>query len=118
MRFILFVIDDGHSAAGNDEMLAIGAFNESLKAAGQFVMAEGIRSGAEARVIDNRGGIASVSAGSIYSDTERFTGFWIIEANDEDEALAIAQGASLACNRKVELRGFLREPTRNHRLET
>ena len=108
MRFIMFVIDDGLASAGDDEMNAIGAFNDSLKAAGHFVMAEGIHSGAEARVIDNRGDRSLVSLGSLYTGPERYTGFWIIDTDDEAQALEIARDASRACNRKVELRAYLR----------
>ncbi len=107
MRFMIFVIDDGLAPAGEVEMDAIGAFNDGLKAAGHFVMAEGIHSGDNAHIIDNRGGGGVVSPGSLYSEPERYTGFWIIEADDEAQALDIAQGASHACNRKVELRAYL-----------
>lgn len=107
MRFIVFVIDDGHAPAGPDEMDAIGAFNEKLKADGHFVTAEGIESGANATVIDNRSGAGLVSSGSLYSEQERYTGFWIIEADSEAQAHALAHEASLACNRKVELRAYL-----------
>lgn len=108
MRFVIFVIDDGLATAGEEEMDAIGAFNDSLKAAGHFIMAEGIQSGANAQVIDNRGGSGLVTPGSLYSEPERYTGFWIIDADDEAQAFEIAQGASRACNRKVELRAYLR----------
>jgi hypothetical protein len=107
VRFIIFVIDDGLASAGTDEMNAIGKLNDELKAAGQYVMAEGIHSGANATVIDNRVGAGIVSAGSLYSEPERYTGFWIIDAGDEDQAHEIARRASLACDRKVELRGYL-----------
>jgi len=108
MRFIIFVIDDGLASAAPNEMDAIGQFNDGLKAAGQFVMAEGIHSGANATVIDNRAGAGIVTPGSLYTEPERYTGFWIIETDDEAAAQEIARRASLACNRKVELRGYLR----------
>jgi len=108
LRYIIFVIDDGQASAGADEMDAIGQFNDGLKAAGQFVMAEGIHSGANATVIDNRAGAGIVSPGSLYTEPERYTGFWIIDADDGAQAADIAGRASLACNRKVELRGYLR----------
>ena len=107
MRNIIFVIDDGLVSTGEDEMDAIGAYNDSLKAAGQFVMAEGIHSGANATVIDNRAGAGLISPGSLYNEPERYTGFWIIDADDEALARDIAGRASLACNRKVERRAYL-----------
>jgi hypothetical protein len=89
-------------------MDAIGKFNDSLKAGGHFVTAEGIESGANATVIDNRTSAGLVTPGSLYSQPERYTGFWIIETDSEAQAHALAREASLACNRKVELRGYLR----------
>ena len=103
----MFVIDDGHTPAGPDEMDAIGAFNNSLKAGGHFVAAEGIESGDNATVIDNRAGVGLATSGSLYSEPERYTGFWILEADSEAQAHALAREASLACNRKVELRAYL-----------
>jgi hypothetical protein len=105
---MIFVIDDGLAPAGENEMEAIGAFNDSLQAAGHFVMAEGIHSGENATVFDNRARRALVTSGSHHTDAERYTGFWIIEANDEAQARDIAAQASMACNRKVELRAYLR----------
>ena len=107
MRFIVFVIDDLHVSAGPDEMAAIGAFNDKLKADGHFVTAEGIQSGDNAVVIDNRAGAGVITPGSLYSEPERYTGFWIIEADSDALAQELAHEASRACNRKVELRAYL-----------
>jgi hypothetical protein len=108
MRYIICVIDDGHASASEAEMAAIGEFNEELRAIDQLVLAEGMQSGPNAWVIDNRDNRAQVSHGSHHLDPERYTGLWIIEAEGDAEARTIAQRASLACNRKVELRRFLR----------
>jgi hypothetical protein len=107
MRFVIFVIDDGLTPAGPGEMDAIGAFNDKLKADGHFITAEGIESGSNATVIDNRAGAGIVTAGSLYSEPERYTGFWLIEAVDQAQAHSLAHEASLACNRKVEVRAYL-----------
>jgi hypothetical protein len=108
MRYIIFVIDDGHDSASEAEMATIGEFNEELRGSGQLVLAEGMQSGPNACVIDNRDNRAQVRHGSHHLDHERYTGLWIIEAEGDAEARTIALRASLACNRKVELRGFLR----------
>ena len=39
--------------------------------------------------------------------TAYLSGLWIIEVSDEAAALALAREASLACNRRVEVRAFL-----------
>lgn len=39
--------------------------------------------------------------------TAYLSGLWIVEVADEEAALALATEASLACNRRVEVRAFL-----------
>ena len=58
-------------------------------------------------VIDNRSNRGEVNPGSLHQSDEYLSGFWIIEAKDEETALALANGASMACNRRVELRPLL-----------
>jgi hypothetical protein len=60
-----------------------------------------------ATVIDNRGGASVLTDGPFVESKEYLSGFWIIDAADLDVALDLAAGASLHCNRKVELRPFL-----------
>jgi hypothetical protein len=48
-----------------------------------------------------------VTDGPFVETKEFLAGFWIIEAADLDEALALAMDASTACNRKIEVRPFL-----------
>jgi hypothetical protein len=108
MRFLIFVIDDNTAPAGPDEMAHIDAFNEMLEAKGHWITAGGIHHGAQATVLDNRNDAGLVSPGSLYNEKEHYSGFWLINAADEDEALALAAAGSKACNRKVELRPYLR----------
>ena len=107
MKFIIFVIDDQTERAGADEMAAIDAFNEALQANGHWVTAAGINHGAAATVLDNRSGAGIVTRGSLYDQAEHYSGFWLIEAADQQQALGLAADASMACNRKVELRPYL-----------
>ena len=107
MKFIIFVIDDQTDKAGSDEMAAIDAFNDSLQANGHWITAAGINHGAAATVLDNRGDAGIVIPGSLYDSAEHYSGFWLIEAANQDEALALAATGSKACNRKVELRPYL-----------
>jgi hypothetical protein len=107
MKFVIFVIDDQTERAGSDEMADIDAFNGMLEAKGHWITAAGINHGAAAKVLDNRGGAGIVTPGSLYDGAEHYSGFWLIEAADQDEALALAAAGSQACNRKVELRPYL-----------
>lgn len=104
---MIFVIDTEVGTAVGGEMAAIDAFNDELKANDQLVFAAGIAGPARAKLIDNRLDSGSVEARSLFAQSEFYSGFWIIEAADEETALRLAQEGSKACNRRVELRPFL-----------
>jgi hypothetical protein len=107
MRFLISVIDNQTGTAAADEMAAIDAFNDDLRERGQFIFAGGLAAPDSAKVIDNRNNRGEVDAGPLHQSYEYLSGFWIVEAKDEAAALALANGASLACNRRVELRPLL-----------
>jgi hypothetical protein len=107
MRFLISVIDNQTGTASPAEMVAIDQFNDGLRERGQFIFAGGLSAPDSAKVIDNRSNRGEVNPGSLHQGTEYISGFWIVEAKDEAAALAIADGASLACNRRVELRPLL-----------
>ena len=104
MKYMICVIDTASGTGNPQEMAAIDEFNESLRASGQLLMAEGIQSPDMSIVIDNRADAGLVSIGPLHQTQEYVSGFWIITAADEPEAKEIAVRASKACNRKVELR--------------
>ena len=107
MKFIIFVIDDQLEKASSGEMEAINAFNDKLQEDSHWITAAGINHGEAATVLDNRNGAGLVNPGSLYNEAEHYSGFWLIEAADKAEALALAAAGSKACNRKVELRPYL-----------
>lgn len=107
MRYLITVIDDSTNSATGDEMAAIDEFNDRLRAGGHWVFAGGLAAPGTATVIDNRGGASVLTDGPFVESKEYLSGFWIIDAADLDVALDLAAGASLHCNRKVELRAFL-----------
>jgi hypothetical protein len=102
-------IDDKTGSATPAEMAAIDAFNDRLQAEGHWVFAGGLASPNTATVVDNRGGEAMVTDGPFLESKEYLAGFWIVEAPDLDVALMLAAEGSKACNRKVEVRPFVRE---------
>lgn len=106
MRYMIFVIDSEAGSASGDEIEQIDEFNESLQQGGHWIMAAGISGPKRATLIDNREQLAEV-AGSLFSGPDFFSGFWIIDAADDETALELARRGSRACNRKVELRPFL-----------
>lgn len=107
MRFIIFVIDGTSNTATGNEMEAINAFNQRLKAGSHLVLAAGIAEPSRATLIDNRADAGMESPGSLFGGSEHYSGFWIISATTAEQAKAFAIEGSAACNRKVELRPFL-----------
>ena len=106
MQYLVSVIDDTAGLATPDEMAAIDAFNDRLRAEGHWVFAGGLAAPSSATVVDNRGEEAVVSDGPFLESKEYFAGFWVFEAPDLDVALKLAAEGSKACNRKVEVRPF------------
>jgi hypothetical protein len=107
MKFAIFVIDDESRSGSPQEMAAIDAFNEKLRVNGNWVLAAGLESPTNAFVLDNRANTDTSEAGSLFSTPDFYSGIWVIEAADLATAKQLAAEASLACNRKVELRPFL-----------
>lgn len=107
MRYVVFVVDAQSRSADGDEIAAIDAFNAELRAAGEFVLAFGLAAPSHATVIDNRSDAGIEHAGSIFHSDEFFSGMWIIDVDSSAVARTRAMQASLACNRRVELRPFL-----------
>lgn len=108
MKFIIFVIDGPNNPASPDEMTQIDAFNEKLQSNGYWITAAGIQPGSKATVIDNRGNKGEITSGSLFDAPEFYSGFWIIEADSAEVGHQLAMEGSLACNRKVELRPYIR----------
>lgn len=104
MRFLISVIDKAENTGTREEMLAIDSFNDDLRASDRFIFAWGLTHPSEAKVIDNRQGVGLQTEGPLHSSNEFVSGFWIITAESHDQASDLAHKASLACNRKVELR--------------
>ena len=107
MRYIIFVIDSASTTAGGAEIAAIDEFNEHSKQNGNWIYAAGISAPATAQVIDNRADADLVLPGSLFEEQHHYSGFWLVEAADSENALNLAKAGSKACNRKVEIRPFL-----------
>jgi hypothetical protein len=106
-RYLISVLDDTTDSATADEMDAIGAFNEQLKAEGHWVFAGGLASPSTATVVDGRDGEAVFTDGPYLESKVYVGGFWIIEAPHLDVALRLAALGSKHCDRRVELRPLL-----------
>lgn len=108
VKYIIFVVDSVSESADSDEMATIDEFNDGLRRDGYWVMAAGIGAPQTAIVFDNRSGAGSQQTGSLFVEADHYSGFWIIEVPSHDVAVRLANEGSRACNRRVELRPFLR----------
>lgn len=102
------MIDGPGNPATADEMKNIDAFNEKLQKNGHWVMAAGIQQASGATLIDNRNNKGLIEKASLFTGNDSFSGFWIIEADSDEQAKELAAEGSLCCNRRVELRAYLR----------
>lgn len=97
--------------SSREEMLTAfadtGAFNADLEASGRLVFADGLQPSDTAVVVDGRApGASEVVDGPYLHGPESFSGFWVIEADDDAHARETAARASKACRGKVEVRPF------------
>jgi len=110
MKFMVSVIDSTTGQASHSEMADITAFNDHLRAQGHWVFADGLGAPDTATVIDNRGPEPLITKGPFLQAQEYVAGFWILEAPSLEVALQLAAEGSRCCNRRVEVRPFLRPP--------
>ena len=98
-----------------EEMLeafaATGAFNERLEREGHLVLADGLQPPDTATTVDARNGSPVLTDGPYVEAKEYLGGFWVVDAADLDEALALAADASRACRGRVEVRPMQTEET-------
>lgn len=83
-----------------------GRFNDPLQERGHWVFAGGLMPSHTATVVDGMKDDVIVTDGPYLESKEHVGGFWIIEAKDLDEAIALAAEGSKACLGKVEVRPF------------
>ena len=107
MQYLVSVIDDTTNSGTPEEMVAIGDFNDGLRAGGHWVFAAGLADPSTSTVIDGRGEQPVFTDGPFLESKEHMAGFWIIDAPDLDVALDLMVEGSKACNRRVEVRPIL-----------
>ena len=84
----------------------VDAFNTEVQQAGRWVFAGGLEPADVATVVRAESGDVVTSDGPFAEAKEQLGGFWVIKAEDLDEALALAAKASAACKGPVEVRPF------------
>ncbi|WP_159618224.1 YciI family protein [Ruania rhizosphaerae] len=87
----------------------VDAFNTRITEAGQWVFGGGLEAPSSATTVDNSKGKGLVTDAPLAETREQIGGFWVVEVEDLDAALALAQDASAACMGPVEVRPFQSE---------
>ena len=84
----------------------VDVFNKELQAEGAWVFAGGLHPASTATVVRVKDGEVITTDGPFAESKEQLGGFWVIKADDLDQALAIAVRGSAACQGPVEVRPF------------
>jgi hypothetical protein len=82
----------------------VDAVNQELQAAGAWLFGAGLKPASSATVVRVAGGDVSMTDGPYAETKEQMGGFWLIDVDDFDAALAWAAKATAACELPVEVR--------------
>ena len=101
---------EGEPVPSDEEMQKafrqVDEFNKEVMESGAWVFAGGLHPSTSATVVRVQDGEVLTTDGPFAETKEQLGGFWVIEAADLDEALAIAARGSKACRNPVEVRPF------------
>jgi hypothetical protein len=84
----------------------VDTLNAELQQSGRWVFAGGLEPADVATVVRSEAGDVVTSDGPFAEAKEHLGGFWVLKAEDLDDALALAGRASAACRAPVEVRPF------------
>ena len=84
----------------------VDAFNQKIKANGQWVFGGGLHPQETATVVRENNGQVVTTDGPYAEVREALGGFWVIDVPDLDAALKLASEATVACRGAVEVRPF------------
>lgn len=111
MHYMLGVqIDESVPVPTDAEMQAsfarVGVVHDEMKAKGVWVFAGGLLRSDSATVVRGRNGTTTMTDGPFAETKEQLGGFWVIEVDDLDAALAWAAKCTDACEAPIEVRPF------------
>ncbi len=110
MRFMLLMIPGGYEAAAPGAMPPVEAvekmmrFNEQLKEAGVLVTLDGLHPPSMGARVSFKGGKPVVTDGPFTESKEVIGGYWMIEVNSREEAIAWAMRCPASANEVIEVR--------------
>jgi hypothetical protein len=103
--------DDQPPADVMQKMFAdVDKVNQEMMTKGVWVFGGGLTDPSDATVVRVEKGQPMLTDGPFVETKEQLGGFWVIKADDLDEALDWARKATVACLAPVEVRPFEDEP--------
>ena len=110
MRFMMLMIPAGYETAAPGTLPPVEAveammkYNEALKEAGVLVTLDGLHPPSSGARVSFAGGKPVVTDGPFTESKEVIGGYWMIEVNSRDEAIAWAKRCPASNNEVIEIR--------------
>jgi hypothetical protein len=110
MRFMMLMIPLGYETApptvqlDPERMSAMMRYNEALKEAGVLITLDGLHPPSMGARVSFAGGKPVVTDGPFAESKEVLGGYWMIEVNSRDEAIAWATKCPASSNEIIEIR--------------
>lgn len=100
---------DNYDPSAEDEAMVreIDELNEEMETAGVRLFAGGLQPPQKAKSVKGQPDNLLVTDGPYLETKEHVGGFWLLEAENMDEAVVWGRKAAVACRAPVEVRQFL-----------
>ncbi|MFI7678270.1 YciI family protein [Actinophytocola sp. NPDC049390] len=111
MKQYLLAVQLDESTPETDEertaqMARTSQVTDEMKAAGSWVFVGGLLPSHASTVVRPAGVTTTMTDGPFAETKEQLGGFWVIQVDDLDQALAWAEKCALACGQAIEVRPF------------
>jgi hypothetical protein len=93
-----------------DVMADVEAFNTALQESGAFLFAGGLQPPSTATTVDATGDSPEFTPGPIVEAAAYLGGFWVIEADNDDDAIEWTKKASRALRSRIDVRALQESP--------
>jgi hypothetical protein len=110
MRFMMLMIPGGYATAAPgtmppaDAVAAMMKYNEALKQAGVLITLDGLHPPSMGARVSFAGGKPVVTDGPFTESKEVLGGYWMIDVNSRDEAIAWAKRCPASRDEVIEIR--------------
>ncbi|HEX4816820.1 MAG TPA: YciI family protein [Nonomuraea sp.] len=89
-----------------ERMVRTDQVTAEMRAAGSWVFAGGLLPSYASTVVRPGNGTSTMTDGPFAGTNEQLGGFWVVQCEDLDQALAWAEKCALACGAPIEVRPF------------